>query len=54
MTELGQRALADLIIDIAQRAIDDAQATRRIARQTLRLARAMVGDYTSADVGGDL
>lgn len=40
------KALADLLLA-------DAQATRRIARQTLRLARAMVGDYSTADVGAE-
>ena len=44
VTGAQAKALADLLIA-------DAQATRRIARQTLRLARAMVGDYNSADVG---
>ena len=41
------RALADLVIT-------EAQATRRVARQTLRLAKQMAGDYTRADVGTDL
>ena len=40
------RALADLVIT-------EARATRRVARQTLRLARQMAGDYSSADVGTD-
>lgn len=44
------KGLIDRTLDLAQRAVDDAQATRRIARQTLRLARDMVGDYSSADV----
>ena len=44
VTGAQAKALADLLIT-------DAQATRRIARQTLRLARSMVGDYSSADVG---
>lgn len=44
MSGAQAKALADLLIA-------DAQATRRIARQTLRLARAMVGDYSTADVG---
>lgn len=43
-----------LLINLSQLVIDDAQATRSIARQTLRLARAIVGDYSSADVGSDL
>lgn len=47
----GQRALVDLIIALAQRTIDDAAATRRVARQTLRLAKLAVGDVSSADVG---
>ena len=41
------RALADLVIT-------EARATRRVARQTLRLARQMAGDYSSADVGTDI
>lgn len=45
-TVASMRALADLLIT-------DSRATRRIARQTLRLAKAMAGDYTSADVGPD-
>lgn len=45
------KALIDRVIDLAQLSIDDVQATRRVARQTLRLAKAMVGDYSSADVG---
>ena len=40
------RALADLVTT-------EAQATRRVARQTLRLAR-QAGDYSSADVGTDI
>ena len=48
------KALIGLTIDLAQRAIDDAQATRRVARQTLRLARLATGDYSSADVGTDV
>ena len=44
VTGAQAKALADLLIA-------DAQATRRIARQTLRLARSVVGDYSSADVG---
>ena len=46
VTGAQAKALADLLIT-------DAQATRRIARQVLRLARAMVGNYSSADVGTD-
>ena len=44
VTGAQAKALADLLIA-------DAQATRRIARQTLRLARSIVGDYSSSDVG---
>lgn len=44
LTGAQGKQLADLLIS-------EAQATRRIARQTLRLARSMVGDYSSADVG---
>lgn len=47
------KALIGLTIDIAQRVIDDAQATRKVARQTLRLARLATGDYSTADVGTD-
>ena len=47
------KAFLGLTIDLAQRVIDDAQATRRVARQTLRLARLATGDYDSADVGTD-
>ena len=48
------KALISLTIDLAQRVIDDAQATRKIARQTLRLARLATGDYSTADVGADV
>lgn len=48
------KALIGLTIDLAQRVIDDAQVTRRIARQTLRLARLATGDYSTADVGADV
>lgn len=51
VTAASVKALIDLNITLAQRSIDDAQAGRRVARQMLRLARAMVGDYTSTDVG---
>lgn len=37
------RALADLLIN-------QTQANRRVARQVLRLAKEMVGDYDDADV----
>ena len=47
------KALIGLTIDIAQRVIDDAQATRKVARQTLRLARLATADYSTADVGTD-
>ena len=45
------KALIDASIALAQLSINDAQAGRRIARQTLRLARHMVGDFSSTDVG---
>ena len=48
------KALIDRCIDLGKCQIDDAQATRRIARQTLRLARQMVGDFPTADVGSDI
>lgn len=48
------KALIGLTIDLAQRVIDDAQATRKIARQTLRLAHLATGDYSTADVGADV
>lgn len=48
------KALIGLTIDLAQRVIDDAQATRKIARQTLRLARLATGDHSTADVGADV
>ena len=44
LTGAQGKALADLLID-------NTQATRKVARQVLRLAKAMVGDYASADVG---
>ena len=47
------KGFIDQVINLAQRSIDGDQATRRVARQTLRLAKAMVGDYSSADVGAD-
>ena len=47
------KGFIDQVINLAQRSIDGDQATRRVARQTLRLALAMVGDYSSADVGAD-
>lgn len=47
------KAFIGLTIDLAQRVIDDAQATRKVARQTLRLARLATGDYSTADVGAD-
>jgi hypothetical protein len=45
------KALIDLTTTLAQRVIDDAQATRKVARQTLRLARLQVSDLTSSNVG---
>ena len=53
VTAASIKALIDLVISLAQRTIDAAQADRRIARQTLRLARQMVGDFSTADVGSD-
>lgn len=47
LTGAQGKALADLIIT-------QAQATRRVARQTLRLARFATGEYDSADVGTDV
>ena len=47
------KGFIDQVINLAQRSIDGDRATRRVARQTLRLAKAMVGDYSSADVGAD-
>ena len=47
------KALIGLTIDLAQRVIDDARATRKVARQTLRLARLATGDHSTADVGTD-
>ena len=47
------KALIGLTIDLAQRVIADAQATRKVARQTLRLARLATGDHSTADVGAD-
>ena len=48
------KALIGLTINLAQRVIDDAQATRKVARQTLRLARLATGDHSTADVGTDV
>ena len=48
------KALIGLTIDLAQRVIDDAQATRKVARQTLRLARLATGDHSTAHVGADV
>lgn len=48
------KALIGLTIDLAQLVIDDAQATRKVARQTLRLARLATGNYSTADVGSDV
>ena len=47
------KALIGLVIDLAQLVIDDAQATRRTARQVQRLALQQTGTLTSADVGTD-
>lgn len=46
-------ALADLCIVLAQLVIDGAAASRKSDRQTLRLAKAAVGDFDSADVGAE-
>ena len=54
VTAASIKALIRLVIDLAQRVIDTDQATRKIARQTLRLAKLTVGDLSSADVGADL
>ena len=48
------KALIGLTINLAQLVIDDAQATRKVARQTLRLARLATGDHSTADVGSDV
>ena len=50
-TDANATALIGMVITLAQRTIDDAAATRKIARQVLRLAKVMAGDTTSADVG---
>lgn len=54
VTAASIKGLINRCIDLGQRQIDDAQATRHIARQTLRLARQIVGDYSTADVGSDI
>lgn len=54
VTAASIKALIGLTIDALQLVIDGDQATRRIARQTLRLARLQAGDYASADVGTDM
>ena len=48
------RGLADLMISLAQLVIDDARATRRVARQVQRLGLMQTGTLDSADVGADL
>ncbi len=53
VTAASIKALIGLTIDALQLVIDETQATRRIARQTLRLARLQTGNYASADVGTD-
>ena len=50
---LGLLMVGVVLRDLAQRVIDDAQATRKVARQTLRLARLATGDHSTADVGSD-
>ena len=54
VTAASIKALIGLTIDALRLVIDGDQATRRIARQTLRLARLQTGDYASADVGTDM
>ena len=54
VTAASIKALIGLTIDALQLVIDETQATRRIARQTLRLARLQTGNYASADVGADV
>jgi len=54
VTAASIKALIGLTIDALQLVIDETQATRRIARQTLRLARLQTGNYASADVGTDM
>ena len=54
VTAASIKALIGLTIDALQLVIDETQATRRIARQTLRLARLQTGNYASADVGTDI
>lgn len=53
VTAASIKALIGLTIDALQLVIDETQATRRIARQTLRLARLQTGNHASADVGTD-
>ena len=48
------RGLADLTISLAQLVIDDARASRRVARQVQRLGLVQTGTLDSADVGTDL
>ena len=54
VTAASIKALIGLTIDALRLVIDGDQATRRIARQTLRLARLQTGDYASANVGTDM
>lgn len=53
VTAASIKGLIDRCLDLAQRVIDTDQATRKIARQTLRLAKLTVSDLSSADVGAD-
>lgn len=53
-TAASINGLVKLLIDLAQATRDEAKATRRIGQQTLRLARSMVADYSTADVGADI
>lgn len=53
-TAASINGLVKLLIDLAQATRDEAKATRRIGQQTLRLARSMVADYSTADVGAGI
>ena len=53
ITAASIKALIGLVIDALQLVIDGDQATRKVARQTLRLVKLQAGDLTSADVGAD-
>lgn len=51
VTAASVKALIRINIDLAQLTIADVTATRRVARQVLRLAKVLAGDYGSTDVG---